>query len=277
MKKLMLSVAALLALTGLCLAQGDPLAQRRLDSIQDGKNNGDQIKDLRVKNTATVGGALTVAGAQTASGAVTVAGKLQADGELEANADVDINLGTATEEITIDQTNVAGTATVPLIKITDARTGATANTAAEATLVITPSGTHAVSVTAGISAFQAVESTTITATSDAILPALSIGDAEIAALDASKLTGNIAEDRLTNAWDNIIQTGTCTNDQAISFTPAFTTTPVLSGTWVGNPAETNGDGGTAEIYVKAISASGFTLSSVVAQTNAIHWAAIQVP
>ncbi len=92
----------------------------------------------------------------------TVSGKTTANGELEANADVDINFGSATEEMTIDQTNVAGTATVPLIAITDARTGDTANTAAEATLVITAEGTHAVSVAKGITALKAVTATEIT-------------------------------------------------------------------------------------------------------------------
>lgn len=114
----------------------------------------------------------------------------------------------------------------------------------------------------------------------AITNALSTGTYTLggsATIPAAGLSGNIAEARLTNAFDNIIQTGGCTNDETISFSPAFTTTPILTGTWVGNPAETNADGGTAVIYIKSISASSFVLSSVVPQTNSIHWQAIQVP
>jgi hypothetical protein len=93
---------------------------------------------------------------------VTASGKTTANGELEANDIVDINLSTTNHLITVDQTNTVGKADVPLVKIVDARTGANANTAGEATLVITPAGTHAVSVTAGISALQAVTATTVT-------------------------------------------------------------------------------------------------------------------
>lgn len=184
---------------------------------------------------------------------IAVSGKSTLNGELEVNnSDVDINMTLTGNEIDITQTNEAGTANAPLVKITDARTGATANTAGEATLVITPSGTHAVSVTAGISALQALEATTVTASStvdataytanagsgidaktagaldvgnttatsidygssavtvhtfvsdgtgdsEIVLPLLSIGDGEINDMAASKLTGNIAEARLTNA------------------------------------------------------------------------------
>jgi len=90
-----------------------------------------------------------VSGAISAT-TISASGKATMNGELEANADVDINLGSATEEITIDQTNAAGTADVPLIGITDARTGATANTPGEATLLIMSSGSYAVSISNGI-------------------------------------------------------------------------------------------------------------------------------
>lgn len=98
------------------------------------------------------------------TGAATVTGKTTANGELEANDIVDINMSDTNDLMTIDQTNTVGKADVPLISITDARTGANANTAGEATLVITPSGTHAISVTAGITALQAVEGTSVTGT-----------------------------------------------------------------------------------------------------------------
>jgi len=80
MKKFTISTLTLLALVGLCWAQGDPLAQRRLDSIRDGKPNADQIKDLRVEKTATIGGAVTVGGALTVTG-TTATGEARVDGK----------------------------------------------------------------------------------------------------------------------------------------------------------------------------------------------------
>ena len=165
--------------------------------------------------------------------------------ETEMNEDVDVNLDAADEEITIDQTAVAGTANVPLIGITDARTGATANTAGEATLMITAEGTHAVNVAKGITAVLALTATTAdadsltvdaggvgvtvqsagelalgkttattlvlgssavtsitlttdgTGTGEVVLPALSIGDAEIAAVAVGKITGGVASTNFT--------------------------------------------------------------------------------
>jgi hypothetical protein len=106
---------------------------------------------------AIIAGELEITGDITHTGASTVSGKLQADGELEANADVDINLGSATEEITIDQTNAAGTSATPMMAITDARTGSTANSTNEATVWIQAQGSYALCVEKGASAFKETE------------------------------------------------------------------------------------------------------------------------
>jgi len=79
-----------------------------------------------------------------------VSGKSTLSGELEVNgAVVDVNMNTNANVITIDQTAVAGTASTPLIAINDARTGTTANEAAEAALVIDAEGTYALYVEDG--------------------------------------------------------------------------------------------------------------------------------
>lgn len=105
---------------------------------------------------------------------ITVSGKTTCNGELEANKDVDFNFTRTNDWLRITQTNAAGAANTPMASIVDARTGANANSATEATLVITPSGTHAISVTAGITALQAVEGTTVTTTGLGTFPTLSV-------------------------------------------------------------------------------------------------------
>lgn len=130
---------------------------RRIDDIALGRDTGNQIQDLRVQDDATIGDDLTVSGDAAVTGAATVTGKTTANGELEANADVDINLGSATEEITIDQTNAAGTAATPMIAVTDARTGATANSTNEATLWIRAQGSYALCVDKGAASMEETE------------------------------------------------------------------------------------------------------------------------
>jgi len=192
MKKFTISTLTLLALVGLCWAQGDPLAQRRLDSIRDGKPNADQIKDLRVEKTATVGGAMTVGGTLTVTGTFSPSSGVAASGL---------------------------TGNIAKGRMTNGIAGAISDSAA--------------------------------------------------ALPAAQLTGNIVAARMTNLWDDTIQTGTCTNGGAISFTPAFSTVPILNCTFVGPT--------TSHLYIGSVSASGFTVQTDVAVTNRIHWIAVQVP
>ena len=97
------------------------------------------VKSVTVNDSADIGTNLAVGG------------KTSLAGELEVNAsDVDINMTLTNNAITIDQTNAAGKADVPLIDITDARTGGNADVAAEASLVITAAGAYGLSVADGI-------------------------------------------------------------------------------------------------------------------------------
>ncbi|MFA5151104.1 MAG: hypothetical protein WC554_00945 [Clostridia bacterium] len=100
-------------------------------------------------STISVNGTLVVNNA-TINTNITVGGKSTLNGELEVNnSDVDINMTLSGNEIDISQTNKAGTASTPLMKITDARTGDTADTADEAALVIDADGVYALTVSDG--------------------------------------------------------------------------------------------------------------------------------
>lgn len=170
---------------------------RRIDDIALGRDTGNQIQDLRVQDDATIGDDLTVSGDAAVTGAATVTGKTTANGELEANADVDINLGSATEEIAIDQTNTVGQANTPLISVSDARTGANANGTNEATLMISAEGTYALAITKG-----GVDI---------------VGKALAVAPSTTKF---------------MVDRGTCTNGQAsVSFTAAFGVAPSVVISW----------------------------------------------
>lgn len=82
---------------------------------------------------------------------LTVGGKSTLNGELEVNgSDVDINMTLPANEILIDQTNATGQADTALIEITDARTGANADSTNEATVVINSAGSYALSLNSGI-------------------------------------------------------------------------------------------------------------------------------
>jgi len=139
--------------------------------------------DLAVTGAATVGGTLTVTGAldvpsitvdagagidnQAAGtlvlGASTatkveiadtgveteVQGSLDVIGVSDFNEDITVDLDATDEEITITQTSVAGSAGVPLITISDARTGATADTSDEASIEIIAAGVYGLSITDG--------------------------------------------------------------------------------------------------------------------------------
>jgi hypothetical protein len=114
---------------------------------------------------------------------------LTLDGDLDLDGSADFNMPTTNDVISIVQTNVVGAGSLPFIDINDDRTGDTANSAAEATVVITSEGTHAVSVAKGITAVQALTATTISA-------ATSISGA----INGTNITvGNIPEAALTNA------------------------------------------------------------------------------
>lgn len=96
-------------------------------------------------------GDLTVGDSLIVNTNAAVGGKTTLNGELEVNnSDVDINMTLTNNTVRIDQTNSVGTPDIPFVKITDKRTGATANTAGEATLVVDSYGTHSITATNGI-------------------------------------------------------------------------------------------------------------------------------
>ena len=117
---------------------------------------GEVVHDapITMNDSVTVNGAIDLAGDivdLNITDSVTIGGKTTANGELEVNnSDVDINLTGTTDEITITQTNVTGADGIPMMSITDARTGTFANEADEASLTITAAGTYGLSVLDGI-------------------------------------------------------------------------------------------------------------------------------
>lgn len=100
--------------------------------------------------------------------------------------------------------------------------------------------------------------------------------ASLTSLPAGQLTGNIAVARITNALETCFQSGTCTNGQTISFTPAFGATPIVSAIWFGLPAETNASGNVGALYIESVSTAQFVVKSTVDSTNMIHWTAMNV-
>jgi len=92
--------------------------------------------------------------ADPTSDTLTVTGKSTLGGELEINGaagvTLDINAVTNANLITIDQTAVAGPGSKPFIAVTDARTGTSADTADEASVVLTAAGAYGLSVADGI-------------------------------------------------------------------------------------------------------------------------------
>jgi hypothetical protein len=98
---------------------------------------------LNVSSNGYVGGTMAI------TGVVTLTAMAVCNGGLDVNEDVDIDLNAADEEINITQASAAGTADVPLFKISDARTGATANTTNEASIVIDAEGVYGMSIIDG--------------------------------------------------------------------------------------------------------------------------------
>ena len=149
--------------------------------------------DVLIDGGLTIGDAtqagdnnLRVAGTSALVGVATFTALPVFNAGLDVNEDIDIDLDAVDEEINITQSAVAGTADTPLILINDDRTGATANTAGEATLKIDAEGTHAIAVLDGI---VAVESILDTYAAGALL----LGSAEATSLNlgASDITTSV--------------------------------------------------------------------------------------
>jgi len=105
--------------------------------------------DLSIINHTTEVLNLTSAGNLQVDGTFTSSGASTVDG-LTVNGQVDINMTKTAEEIAISQTNATGVASTPMMKIDDARTGANANSAGEASIVINSQGSYGLAVSNGI-------------------------------------------------------------------------------------------------------------------------------
>lgn len=108
------------------------------------------LTTIDVSGTSELGGNVSCLDDFAVSSNSIFSGKTTVNAELEVNvSDIDINIGLAANEIDIDATNTAGTASTPLISITDSRTGSTANETTEATLWMTAAGTYGLVVAGG--------------------------------------------------------------------------------------------------------------------------------
>lgn len=92
---------------------------------------------------------------------------------------------------------------------------------------------------------------------------------------ASGLTGNAPQSVYTNALFAQFRTGTCTNEQTISFSPALSATPFISAMYRG-VVTTNSDGAFPTLTILEVGTTSFTIHSSVGQTNGIHWIAVNV-
>ena len=294
-KKFLITIMCLLAAVGITIGQNYDyhMSDLRVFRINLGSSRGPTTGEVTtygllpgtfVVNTYDDTVYIVVDGSNDiaigSNGTVTVNG-LVMDG-LTVNGSVDVNISLTNSTVRIDQTNAVGTPDVPLVMITDARAGATANTAGEATLVIKSSGTQALSSTNGIitihdeiecagdmtldpaggdvicdatvdaTAYKAdagsgidVESTGAldignttatsidygntnvtahmfttdgTGTAEIVLPDESIGNAEIAALDAAKLTAaTVASAIDINACTNLDMANLAAGTTAAAF------------------------------------------------------------
>ena len=162
------TIVTLMACTSMCMAGavtnklawnvpwGDTWRTRAIETLDEYQVivnslvDGTGFTDVTVDN-ATILDGLTVGTNATVGGTFGITGKATLEGELEVNdSDIDFNLALPANNITIDCTTNAGVAGIPLIEITDARTGTTADTADEASLVITAAGAYGLSVADGI-------------------------------------------------------------------------------------------------------------------------------
>ena len=104
--------------------------------------------NLSLTGDADVGGAFTIGETLGVTGKTTLGDEVEINGA--AGVAIDVNLVTNANLITIDQTAAAGPGSKPLIDVTDARTGTSADAAAEATVLITAAGAYGLSVADGI-------------------------------------------------------------------------------------------------------------------------------
>lgn len=98
--------------------------------------------------------------------------------------------------------------------------------------------------------------------------------ASLTNIPAAQLTGNAPKAAVTNLLVDVVRSGTCTNLQTVTFSPAFTATPIVVGTWGGGTLVTNVEGSVGALQVTTCTTSTLVFTATVAQTNSINWHAI---
>lgn len=110
-----LIVAAVSVLPAVVQAETDYIAMPKITSIQNGLDNADQIKTLRVHDNATIGGTLNVAGSATYSNAVVFKG-----GVTESNVTIQGGLKLAQSSLSVTSGQIIVFAGCPVIPMTAA-------------------------------------------------------------------------------------------------------------------------------------------------------------
>jgi hypothetical protein len=90
---------------------------------------------------------------------------------------------------------------------------------------------------------------------------------------AAEITTNTAKIAALTTYTNLIQSGTCTNGQTVTFSNAFSSTPFVAGMWVG-AVVTNETGQYPVLYVESSTTTNFVLQATASQTNQIKWKAM---
>ena len=148
MKKYEVALSALLVCGACFAAQDTTLSQRevrdprQLETYLEA-NSTDAETRIAAIEAGTINATLIVNNATVRTNA-TINGTTTLKGDVRLTATANAN------EIIITQTNATGQASTPLIALTDSRTGANADTADEASLVITAAGVYGLSVADGI-------------------------------------------------------------------------------------------------------------------------------
>lgn len=150
------SVGETLAVTGIATFTAESVHNGGIDADYLTVDAGYGI-DNKAAGTLMVGeSTATKVEIADASVETEVQGTLDVHGGLDVNEEVTVDLDAADEEIVITQSSAAGTASTPLIFVNDDRTGATANEAAEASIVIDAEGVYGIAITDGALSVQGV-------------------------------------------------------------------------------------------------------------------------
>lgn len=232
-------------------AETDYVISPVVKDIQNGVNNPNQIKTLRVEGSGTVGGNLTVSGTVTSTGASSSASPITSTAATTATA-VFIGADAAGAANTLLDTTGAGTITI----------GSADVTAITLTTDGTGDGTDVVLPTGAISTGEILDGTIVDADISGSA-AIAASKVSMAQFDVSGFTnGTLANARLdadlqvvatnkavvslTGSTLNI-QYGAATNGETVAFVATFAGTPAITATcydtnataWVTLPNATN--------------------------------------